>query len=77
MKLTTPDKLLRISDELTRVKPVCHSSGLSLDDIDKLATQIACQAAAIADNARARMGSTRKQGTLLRQVRRALGFTYP
>ena len=48
-----------------------------LHEMDKAASGLVEQACAIVEMMRYRYGSTQKPGTITRQVRRALGYTYP
>jgi hypothetical protein len=73
-------RLDNISDELDQLaQHVLHHSGVSAKDalaIDNRCSDIAEQAARIAAEARAAQGN-RSGETLVRDVRRALGYTYP
>jgi hypothetical protein len=70
-----------ISCKLNRLEEhVQQHSGINKNeawDIDDLATDIAVTATRIAALARQAQGKKKKPEVLLRQVRRALGFTYP
>ena len=72
--------LERIGSDLSRVrKHIAMYSGVSAKDamiIDGMATAIAEEAALIAAEARRAQGSS-DANTLVKKVRKALGFTYP
>jgi hypothetical protein len=73
--------LTRIGDDLTRVRNYTVQYGyISKEDagiIDRDATAIAELAAEIAQVARKAAGQRVAPGSLLKKVRKALGFTYP
>jgi hypothetical protein len=71
----------RIQTELNQLgEHIISYSGIEKKDafaVDNAATDIATTAAQIAELARAARGTSTKPGTLVRQTRRALGFTVP
>lgn len=70
----------KISNELDRlVNYVRQYSGISEADaryVDTIAGEIAVQASVLAAEARAKVGN-RSASTLTKNVRKALGYTYP
>jgi hypothetical protein len=73
--------LERLQSELNRVGThIALHSGIDQKDaviVDNIATDIAITATQIAEMARQRQGSTVPSGKLVRDTRKALGFTVP
>jgi hypothetical protein len=49
----------------------------SIDTLERNATALTEQAARAVEQLRMKKGQQRKPGTLIRKIRKALGFTYP
>jgi hypothetical protein len=49
----------------------------SVNALERNATGLVEQAARVVDQLRMKQGSTQRPGTITRQIRKALGFTYP
>ena len=49
----------------------------SIDTLERNTTALTEQAARVVEQIRMKQGQQRKPGTLIRKIRKALGFTYP
>ena len=72
------DRLQRAGKEIMKIDRDAITRGLKDETVaGRLADDLCEMAAIIRDDIDQAFGTTRRPGTLLRQIRRVLGYTYP